>query len=210
MTFLEKLNWRYATKAMNGQKVPEEKINLILEAIRLTPTSSGLQPFEVYVITKQETKDAIMKASYNQQQVGACSHLFVFVAFDNYTEERINKMFDLTNQERGFINEGWENYRQMLLGLYPGRDAETNFQHTSRQAYIALGFGLLAAAELEVDATPMEGFEDAKVDEILGLREKRLRSVLLMPVGYRDADKDWLANLKKVRRPSEDFIHKDY
>ena len=94
----------------------------------------------------------------------------------------------------------------MLLSTYPTRDAEVNFQHAARQAYIALGTALVAAAEEQVDSTPMEGFDPAAVDEILGLRAKGLRSVVILPLGYREAEGDWLVNLKKVRRPSDDFI----
>ena len=94
MELLEKLNWRYATKAMNGKKIPQEKIDNIIEAISLSPTSSGLQPFEVYVITNQELKDQIKPIAWNQSVVSDCSHLLVFAAWDTYTEDRINNMFD--------------------------------------------------------------------------------------------------------------------
>ncbi len=206
MELLDKLNWRYATKAMNGQKIPQEKIDNIIEAISLTPTSSGLQPFEVYVITNQEVKDKIKPIAWNQSVVSDCSHLLVFVAWDTYTEERINKMFDLVNEVRGFKNEGWENYRQMLLKGYPPRDPEVNFNHAAKQAYIAFSQAITAAAFEEVDATPMEGFDANALDEILNLREKGLRSCVLLPLGYRDTENDWLINLKKVRKSREDLI----
>ncbi len=206
MELLDKLNWRYATKAMNGQKIPQEKIDNIIEAISLTPTSSGLQPFEVYVITNQEVKDKIKPIAWNQSVVSDCSHLLVFVAWDSYTEERINKMFDLVNEVRGFKNEGWENYRQMLLKGYPPRDPEVNFNHAAKQAYIAFSQAITAAAFEEVDATPMEGFDANALDEILNLREKGLRSCVLLPLGYRDTENDWLINLKKVRKSREDLI----
>ena len=183
MSFLDKLNERYATKAMNGKVVPQEKIDNILEAIRLAPTSSGLQPFEVFVVTNDETKSNIKEIAWNQPQVTDCSHLLVFAAWDNYTEDRINHMFDLTNAIRGFKNEGWENYRQMLLASYPQKDAETNFQHAARQTYIAFMAAIAQAAYEGVDNTPMEGFDPDALDKILGLREKGLRSTLLLPLG---------------------------
>ncbi len=206
MELLEKLNWRYAAKAMNGQTVPQEKIDNIIEAISLAPTSSGLQPFEVLVITNQELKEKIKPISWNQSMITDCSHLLVFAAWDTYTADRINKQFDLTNTVRGFKNEGWENYRQMLLSNYPQKDAEENFIHTAKQAYIAFSLAIVAAAFEEVDCTPIEGFNPDALDEILGLREKGLRSCLMLPLGYRDADKDWLVNLKKVRKSREDLI----
>jgi len=206
MELLDKLNWRYATKAMTGQKIPQEKIDNIIEAISLAPTSSGLQPFEVYVITNQEVKDKIKPIAWNQSVVSDCSHLLVFAAWDTYTIERINKMFDLVNEIRGFKNEGWENYRQMLLKGYPPRDPEVNFNHAAKQAYIAFSQAITAAAFEKVDATPMEGFDANAVDEILNLREKGLRSCVLLPLGYRDTKNDWLVNLKKVRKRREDLI----
>ena len=206
MELLEKLNWRYAAKAMNGKKVPQEKIDNIIEAISLAPTSSGLQPFEVIIITNQELKEKIKPVSWNQSVITDCSHLFVFAAWDTYTADRINKMFDLVNDVRGFKNEGWENYRQMLLNSYPQRDPEVNFNHTAKQAYIAFAEALTACAFEGLDCTPLEGFDPAAVDEILDLKSKGLRSCVMLPVGYRDAENDWLVNLKKVRKSKEDLV----
>jgi len=206
MSFIEKLNERYAAKAMNGQVVPQEKINNILEAIRLAPTSSGLQPFEVFVITNTELKEKIRKIAWNQSQVTDCSHLLVFAAWDHYTADRINYMFDLTNEIRGFKNEGWEKYRQQLLASYPQNPKDENFEHAARQTYLALMTGMTQAVYEGVDSTPMEGFDPAALDEILGLKEKNLRSTVMLPLGYRAADKDWLVNLKKVRKPMTDLV----
>ncbi|MFN4125531.1 NAD(P)H-dependent oxidoreductase [Pannonibacter indicus] len=204
---IEKLNWRYATKKMDPSKtVPEDKVERILEAARLAPTSSGLQPFEVIAVTNPEVRARIQEIAWNQAQVTEGSHLLVFAAWDNYTADRINMMFDLVNKERGFTSEGWENYRQMLLNTYVPRDAETNYQHAARQAYIAFGIALAAAAFEGVDSTPMEGFDPDKLDEILGLRAKGLRSVTILPLGYRDEANDWLVSLKKVRRPRDQFV----
>ena len=206
MELIDKLEWRYAAKAMNGAIVPQQKIDAIVEAARLAPTSSGLQPFEILVITNPEIKERIKAIAWGQSVVTDCSHLLVFAAWDNYTAERINKMFDLTNEIRGFKNEGWENYRQKLLAAYPPRPAEENFIHAAKQAYIAFGLAIAAAAFEGVDSTPMEGFDPAALDEILNLKEKGLRSVLLLPLGYRNTEKDWLVNLKKVRKSKADFV----
>jgi len=206
MELLDKLNWRYAAKAMNGETVSEDKINRILEAARLAPTSSGLQPFEILVIKNQAIKEEIRPVAWNQSVITDCSHLLVFAAWDTYTADRINHMFDLTNEIRGFKNEGWENYRQMLLGMYPQKDAEENFNHAAKQAYIAFANAITAAAYEGVDATPLEGFDAAAVDKILGLREKGLRSAVLLPIGYREKDEDWLVNLVKVRKPMEELV----
>jgi nitroreductase len=206
MELLDKLNWRYAAKAMNGNKVPQDKIDNIIEAISLSPTSSGLQPFEVIVITNQELKEKIRPVAWNQSVITDCSHLLVFAAWETYTADRINKMFDLTNDIRGFKNDGWENYRQMLLGSYPQRDPEENFNHAAKQAYIAFSQAISAAAFQGLDSTPLEGFEADAVDKILGLREKGLRSCVMLPIGYRNESDDWLVNLKKVRKSKEDLV----
>jgi nitroreductase/dihydropteridine reductase len=204
---LQKLQWRYATKKMNpSMAVPQDKVDRILEAARLAPTSSGLQPFEIIVVSNPEMREKIKPKASGQGQITDCSHLLVFAAWDDYTPERINAMFDMTNALRGGTNEGWESYRKMLLNSYPARGPEVNFQHAARQTFIGLGAALIAAAFEEVDSTPMEGFDPAALDEILGLRERGLRSVAIMPLGYREADKDWLVNLVKVRRPREQFV----
>ncbi|QIH39949.1 NAD(P)H-dependent oxidoreductase [Flavobacterium sp. Sr18] len=206
MELLDKLKWRYAAKAMNGEKVAQEKIDVILEAAILAPTSSGLQPFEIMVVTNQEIKEKIRAIGWNQSVITDCSHLLVFAAWDTYTADRINKVFDHTNDIRGFKNEGFENYRQMLLSTYPQKDAEVNFQHAARQAYIAFAMAIAAAAFEGVDSTPIEGFEPDALDEILNLRAKGLRSCVILPLGYRDTENDWLANLAKVRKNKEDLV----
>ena len=204
---LKKLEWRYACKKMDPAKaVPQDKVDRIVEAARLAPTSSGLQPFEVLVVSNAAVREQIKPKAWGQGQITDGSHLLVFAAWDNYTAERINMMFDLTNAQRGGTNEGWENYRQMLLKTYPSRDAQVNFEHAARQAYIGLGAALIAAAFEEVDATPMEGFDPKAIDEILGLSARGLRSVVIVPLGFRAQEGDWLVNLKKVRRPREQFV----
>ena len=207
MDYIKLLNKRYATKAMNGKVAPQEKIDNILEAIRLAPTSSGLQPFEVFVITDKAVKSKIKEIAWNQSQVTDCSHLLVFAAWHHYTEDRINHMFDLTNEIRGFKNEGWEKYRQQLLSTYPRKDPQKNFEHAARQTYIALMSAITQATAEGLDSTPMEGFDSSALDGILSLEEKGLKSTLLLPIGYRDADKDWLVNLKKVRKPMNELVN---
>jgi nitroreductase/dihydropteridine reductase len=207
MSLIDKLQWRYATKKMDSEKlVPENKVEQILEAIRLTASSSGLQPYEVIVITNKDIRQKIRAVANDQSQVTDCSHLLVFAAWDNYTADRINAAFDMTESIRNFTSESGTAYRQMLLKAYPARDAETNFTHAAKQAYIGLGTALIAAAYEQVDCTPMEGFNPPAVDDILNLPAKGLRSVILLPLGYRNADEDWLIKLKKVRRAKEQFI----
>lgn len=204
---LEKLQWRYATKKMDSTKsVADDKVDRIIEAARLAPTSSGLQPFEIICITNSDIRSKIKDVAHGQSQITEGSHLLVFAAWDTYTADRINYMFDLTNTERGFTNEGWENYRQHLLNTYPSRDSQTNFEHAAKQAYLALGAALVSAAFEEVDSTPMEGFHAPSVDEILDLNSRGLKTVALMALGHREVDQDWLAPLKKIRKPLDKFV----
>ncbi|RFM37013.1 NAD(P)H-dependent oxidoreductase [Chitinophaga silvisoli] len=206
-TVNERLEWRYATKKFDaGKKVPADKLDRIIEAVRLAPTTSGLQPFELIVVSNPEIRAKIRAVSWNQAQITDCSHLLVFAAWDDITPERVHMMFDLTNEIRGFKNEGWENYRLQLLERVAGQGRETNYQVAARQAYIGLGTAIVAAAFEGVDATPMEGFDPAAVDNILDLPARHLRSVVIMPLGYRAAEGDWLVNLKKVRRSRENFV----
>lgn len=191
---------------MNGQAVPQEKVDQILEAARLAPTSSGLQPYKIIVITNPELKQTLLPHSFNQAQIVDSSHLLVFAAWDNYTEERINEVFARTHKERGTPPESTTDYVKMLISNYVPRTEEVNFNHAARQAYIGFGIALAEAALLKVDATPMEGFDNAKYDEILGLRELGLKSVTVLPLGYRDEAGDWLAGLKKVRQSTSEFV----
>jgi nitroreductase / dihydropteridine reductase len=203
----EKLNWRYATKKMDTTRVvPEDKVNRILEAANLAPTSSGLQPFEIIVVTNPEVKAKLSAAAYGQSQIVDGSHVLVFAAWDNYTAARIDGVINQTHSERGTPMEALNAYYDGLKAQYLPRDAEVNYQHAARQAYIAFGVALTAAAFEAVDSTPMEGFDPAQVDEILGLRAKGLRSVTLMPLGYRADAGDWLNGAKKVRKPMDELV----
>ena len=184
-----------------ARAVPQAKVTAILEAANLAPTSSGLQPFEIIVVTNPEVKAKLSAAAYGQKQIVDGSHVLVFAAWDNYTAERIDAVVQETHKQRGTPLEMLNAYYDGLKAQYLPRPAEVNFEHAARQAYIAFGLALTAAAFEEVDATPMEGFDPAQVDEILGLRAKGLRSVTLMLLGYRAAEGDWLKGAAKVRKP---------
>jgi nitroreductase len=205
MQFIKDLQWRYATKAMNGKAVDPQKIDNILEAVRLAPTSSGLQPFQVLVVKGSELKEKIKPIANNQSVITDCSHLLIFAAWADYTEERINSNFTNMHEVRGF-SERWDNYRQFLIKTYVGRDAEANFTHAAHQAYIGFSFAIAAAAIEQVDSTPIEGFNPAALDELLELGKMGLKSVVLLPLGYRDTQNDWLLHMRKVRMPRENFI----
>jgi nitroreductase / dihydropteridine reductase len=206
MKLIDALNWRYATKKMNGQTVPQEKLDYILEATRLSPSSSGLQPYEIIVISNPELLEKIKPFAWNQSQITDCSHLLVFAAWESYTLEKITEVFDRTLAERGLPADRMDDYKKTLWGMYEPLPTEWHANHAARQAYIALGVAMVAAAEQKVDATLMEGFTPEEVDKILGLKEKGLKSAVILPLGYRDEANDWLVNMKKVRTPMETFI----
>jgi nitroreductase/dihydropteridine reductase len=206
MNILESLEWRYASKRMNGKRVPQQKIDTILEAIRMAPSSMGLQPYTVLLIEDEALKKQIQPIAFNQPQIVESSHLLVFAAWNNVTPEQIDEYIQHTAEVRNMPVEKLDDFKNMLLNMAKNRTQEENFNWAARQAYIAFGTGLVAAASEKVDATPMEGFNNAALDELLGLQEKGLRSVTLMPLGYRDAENDWLANLPKVRRDKDKFF----
>lgn len=206
MALIEALNWRYATKKMNGQVVPQEKVDYILEAAKLAPSSSGLQPYKIFVVTNQDLKEKIRAVSFDQSQITDASHVLIWAAWDGYSLERISAVFERTTAERGIPASAMDEYKQRLWGMYEPLGQEWHANHVARQAYISLGTAVAAAAEQKVDATPMEGFVPAEVDKLLGLNEQGLKSVLILPLGYRDEAGDWLVNLKKVRTPQDEFI----
>jgi nitroreductase len=208
MELIEALQWRYATKKMNGVAVSQEKIDAILEAAWLAPSSSGLQPFEIIVISNPELKEKIKPIAFDQSQITDCSHLLVFAAWDNYTTERINDVFARTITERKVAVDSMDAYKERLTARFKSTTAEQNFNHAANQAFISLGVAITAAATLNVDSTPLGGFDNAALDVLLQLKEKGLRSVVLLALGYRDSENDWLVNLKKVRTPKDRFITK--
>ena len=203
MKLIESLNWRYASKRMNGQAVPQQKVDNILEAVRLAPSSMGLQPYTVLVITDEKVKSQIRPIAYNQPQIEESSHLLVFAAWADITPAQIEEFILHTAETRDAPIESLAGFKDTLLNIITNNTTEQNFNWAARQAYIAFGTAIAAAAEERVDATPMEGFDSAALDEFLGLKEKGLRSLTLLPLGYRDASNDWLVNLPKVRRERE-------
>jgi len=207
-TVLQNLHWRYATKRMNGEKVPAEKMENILESIRLTATSNGLQPFTVLVIEDEELRKKLLPAAFNQPQLVEGSHLLIFAAWKEISAEKIDRYFEQVVKERNLKPEDLAQYATFLKNNFSAQTQEQQFNWASKQAYIALGTAMVAAAEEKVDSTPMEGFNPAEVDAILGLPEKGLGAAALLALGYRDTSKDHMANAKKVRRAKEELFIK--
>src|ERR1700744_2880066 len=137
MTLLESLNWRYATKRMTGEKVPQEKVNIILEAARLAPTSSGIQPFSILQITDKALLEKIQKVAYNQPQITEASHLLVFAAWDSITAEKIDYVFDQTARERNLPADALKEYTDRVKSMLTTLPREQQFNYAARQTYIA-------------------------------------------------------------------------
>lgn len=206
MKLLDALKWRYATKKMNGKVIPEEKLDYILEAARLSPSSSGLQPYQIFVISNKELLEKIKAISFDQSQITDASHLLVFAAWDGYSLERIEAVFNKTVLERGLPLDAMDAYKERLWSMYEPLGQEWHANHAAKQAYISFGIAIAAAAEQNVDATPIEGFLPSELDKILELNKLGLKSVVLLPLGYRDETADWLVNLKKVRTSTDKFV----
>ncbi|MEA4986330.1 Major NAD(P)H-flavin oxidoreductase [bioreactor metagenome] len=207
MTLITKLSKRYASKQMNGKKLPQDKVDNILEAIRLAPTSMGLQPFKILVVESQELKNKIFEvAAPGQPQIPNASQVLVFACYRKVTDEILDNYFDLINKTRPMLaKEKVAAYRNMMNGLL-NKTADENFQWAARQAYIALGFGLAAAAEQEVDSVPIEGYNPGVLDKLLNLSERNLGSVCMLAIGYRNEETDYNARLPKVRKSTQDLF----
>lgn len=207
MSLLENLQWRHAVKAYDPtKKVAKEDLDRILEAARLAPTSSGLQPFRIISVENQELKEKMVAGALNPEVMRDCSHVLVFAAWDSYSEEKIDKVYDYHTDVRELPKGRFGSYTDQLKQIYGAQTPDQHFAHTARQTYIALALAMAQAAELKIDSTPAEGFSNEVVDEILGLREMGLKSVSLLYLGYRDEERDWLSSMKKVRIPMEEFV----
>ncbi len=208
MSLLEKLNWRYATKKFDpAKKLSSEQLDNLLSAVQLSPSSAGLQAYRVLVVEDQEIKEKLREASRGQQQLTQASHIFIFAAETNLDEAYVTKYIDSIAATRGIARENLALFEQNIKGSVNRMAEDQKIVWDHKQAYIALGVLLSAAADMGIDACPMEGFEAGKFDEILGLKELGLTTSVIAPVGFR-AEDDVFSKAAKVRRPKEElFIH---
>ncbi|MEM9078019.1 MAG: NAD(P)H-dependent oxidoreductase [Bacteroidota bacterium] len=207
-TTLENLNWRYATKKFDpSKKVSNQDLETILKAIRLSPSSYGLQPYHILVITDADTRKELQPASWNQSQIVDASHMLVFAAKSEFGSELVDDYLENVSTTRGMDIENLKGYGDFMKSKLLDLPNTVKTSWTTRQAYLAAQSAMLAAAELKIDSCPMEGFEPDKYDEILGLKDKGLTSVVVLTVGYR-SDEDETQNYPKVRKSNEElFTH---
>ncbi len=205
MDIIKALNWRYATKRMNGNKIPESKLNTILEAIWLAPTSYGMQPFSVVVIENVELLKKIQPIAYMQPQVSEASVLLVFAAWNNITQERIDEYISQVCSVRNVTEDSMKNLK-VEIELKLKNTIDINHCWAANQTYISLGIAIATAALIQIDTTPIEGFISEDLDEVLKLKERGLKSVVLLALGYRDEEHDHLLGLPKVRQNKEDLF----
>lgn len=200
MNIIEDLNWRYATKRYINQEVPQAQIDTLLESIRLTATSLGLQPFEIYDIRSTDIREKMREAAYNQPQLTEASHVFVFAVWTQVTEEMVDQYLQFIADTRNREISQLAGFKKSIMGFLGNKSTEEIIKWSSNQAYIALGKAMVAAAQMRIDSTPMEGFNRDAVDELLGLRDKNLHAAVMLTVGYRDTENDPLAGAQKVRK----------
>ncbi|MAX81346.1 MAG: NAD(P)H-dependent oxidoreductase [Crocinitomicaceae bacterium] len=199
-------DWRYATKKFDAtKKISAETLTLLKDAMRKAPSSFGLQPYEVYLVESDEVKEKLSPACMNQPQITTASHLAIFVAKNEVSEDYVEKFTTLVRDERNFTEESWKNFDAFLKGVIASK-GETVAGWTQRQAYISAGFLLLSAAGLEIDSCPMEGFNPEAVAEVLGVNFNEYTPVVMVALGHR-SEEDATQHMPKVRVTEEKLIH---
>ncbi len=208
MELLDNLKWRYATKQFDpNKKLTQEQLNILLEAINLAPTSYGLQQYKVLVIEDQQIKDKLKASAYGQGQVSDASQVIVFAAKNNLSDNHVDEFIDRIANITGASKDQLAEYEGMMKNKINATSAEDLLKWASKQCYIGLGVLMSTCAELKIDSCPMEGFDPAQFDEILGLKEKNLTSVVMATIGYRSKD-DAYQNRPKVRKSLDELVVK--
>jgi nitroreductase/dihydropteridine reductase len=207
MELIKSLQWRYAVKKYTDEVVREDHIDKIIEAINLSASSCGIQPYRLFVITNPDIRERLAAGSFNTQ-IQSSSHLLVFAGLNNITSQYIADYVKMMEEQRNLDDGALNALRDGLTAHFSTQRTEQNAIWSGKQAYIALGTALIAAAELKIDATPMEGYDPKVFDEVLGLSEKGLNVSVILSLGYRDTANDYLANMPKVRLPIHEFSSK--
>ena len=206
MNIIDSLKWRYAVKKFDTNKeLSEVQIETLKEAFNLTATSYGLQPLKLVIIKNKKIQEKLVPFSWNQQQILQASHLLVICIKDNYTTKEVENYFNLVQKIRNTPDEVINPFKKFLTAEIAKKTQEELYVSNKNQAYIALGNLLTVCASQEIDSCPMEGFTPEKYDEILDLTKDNLKSVLVLPVGFRASD-DYMKDLTKVRKNISDSI----
>jgi nitroreductase/dihydropteridine reductase len=206
MNIIDSLKWRYAVKKFDTNKeLSEAQINTLKEAFNLTATSYGLQPLKLIVIKNKVVQEKLVPFSWNQQQILQASHLLVICIQDNYTTKEVENYFNLVQKIRNTPDAVINPFKKFLTAEISKKTQEELYISNKNQAYIALGNLLTVCAYEKLDSCPMEGFTPDKYDEILDLKKDNLKSVLVLPVGFRAAD-DYMKDLSKVRKKLSESV----
>jgi nitroreductase len=206
MSIINSLSWRYAVKRMNGNKVSQDKLDTLLDAITLSASGFGLQPYQILMVEDADLKAKIQPIAYGQPQIVESSHLLIFAAWNEVSEAQIDAYMNLIAETRGMSLSDLGDFKGAIAGSMKYKSKEQQAEWADRQVYLAMGTALAAAGELQIDTTPMEGFIPAKLDELLGLEAKGLHSVLMLAIGERDEATDYMVNVKKVRTPKSELF----
>jgi len=202
---IKALNWRYAVKKFDNKRIPQDKLDTIMESLRLTPSSLGLQAWKFIIVENKELRKQLLPASMNQEQVVDASHLLVLARNKDLKEDDVKKWTDFLAKERNMADDKRDGFHQMILGYLSGQEEESIGIWLDKQLYIALGNLMTVCALEDIDACPMEGFNAHQYDEILKLEEKGLRSVVVCPIGYR-SEEDPYQHLVKARYPKDEVF----
>jgi nitroreductase len=205
-SYIENLNWRYATKKFDtSKKVEQKELESLLEATSLSASSYGLQPYKILVVEDSELRGKLKPAAWGQSQITEASHLIVLANQSTFGEELVDDYLSNVSETRGIPENDLQGYADFMKSKLMPLSESAKATWTARQTYIALGNLLSAAADLKIDTCPMEGFDSLQFNEMLGLTERGLNAAVLVAIGYRSKE-DKTQHYKKVRRAKEDLI----
>ena len=205
-SFIENQNWRYATKKFDAsKKIAEQDLNILKEAIRLSSSSYGLQPYKIIIVENPELRAQLQPAAWGQSQITDASHIIIFAHEVNFGAEGIDSYFKNVSETRKASLESMKVYMDFMKTTITALSEEERNIWSAKQTYLALGNLLNAAADLRIDVTPMEGFIPAQVNELLGLNKLGLHATLIATMGYRH-DEDATQHFKKVRKSNEELF----
>jgi len=203
---VDQLNWRMAVKSFdNSKKLSDDQVDMLVETARLAPTSYGLQPIKLYVVSDEETKQKLFEAGYNQTQFSTASHVFVLAVRSELNKSDIDEQIKRSAKQQNVSEESLEGYKQALEQNILSMPKEMAFNWAAKQAYILLGMMISTATQADFDSSPMEGFSKEKFDQILGCDQEGYKSVVVLAAGYRDEEHSY-GKKPKVRKTKEEFV----